>query len=63
MILALQYTALRISDVATLERDRIRDGEIFIRTTKNGKTVKLPVHPELQAALDILPIRRASASD
>jgi integrase len=38
-----------------LKRNRIRNGEIFIRTAKNGKPVKLPVHPELQAALDILP--------
>ena len=37
MVLLLRYTALRISDVAMLERNRIRDGEIFVRTTKNGK--------------------------
>ena len=61
MILALRYTALRISDVATLERDRIRGGEIFVRTTKNGKVVKLPVHADLQAALDRLPIPRGRA--
>jgi integrase len=41
--------------VATLAKDRIRDGEIYLRTMKNGKVVKLPVHPELQAALDVLP--------
>jgi hypothetical protein len=45
MLLLLRYTALRISDVATLGRDRIRNGEIFLRTTKNGKAVKLPVPP------------------
>ena len=55
MVLLLRYTGLRISDVATLERRRIRDGEILLRTAKNGKPVKLPVHPELQAALEILP--------
>ncbi len=58
MILLLRYTALRISDVSTLERDRVRDGEIFVRTTKNGKIVKLPVHPDLQAALGLLPVPR-----
>ena len=60
MMLLLRYTALRISGVATLKRDRIRDGEIFVRTTKNGKAVRLPVHADLQAALDILPLPRGS---
>src|SRR4051794_37207556 len=55
MTLLLRYTALRIGDVALLAKDRIRDGEIYLRTMKNGKVVKLPVHPELQAALDVLP--------
>jgi integrase len=36
VVLLLRYTALRISDVATLERDRVRNGEIFVRTTKEG---------------------------
>jgi site-specific recombinase XerD len=58
MMLLLRYTALRISDVAMLERNRIRDSEIFVRTTKNGKAVRLPVHPDLKAALDILPVPR-----
>jgi site-specific recombinase XerD len=31
MVLLLRYTALRISDVATLERDRVRDGETNAR--------------------------------
>jgi site-specific recombinase XerD len=56
MILLLRHTALRISDVAMLRRDRVRAGEILLRTAKNGKPVKLPVHPELQAALDRLPL-------
>jgi len=60
MVLLLRYTALRISDVATLRRDRIRDGEVFLRTAKNGKPVKLPVHPDLQMALDILPLPRGA---
>jgi site-specific recombinase XerD len=60
MILLLRYTALRISDVATLVKDRIRNGEIFVRTSKNGKPVRLPVHPDLQAALDILPLPRGA---
>lgn len=60
MVLLLRYTALRISDVSTLERDRVRDGEIFVRTTKNGKLVRLPVPGDLQTALDVLPAPRGA---
>jgi len=59
MVLLLRYTALRISDVATFRRDCIRHDEIYLRTLKNGKVVKLPVHPELQCALEVVPIPRA----
>jgi len=62
IVLLLRYTALRISDVALLEKCRIRSGEIFLRTTKNGKPVKLPVHHDLQAALDVLPVPRGADS-
>ena len=46
--------------MSTLERNRVRNGEIFIHTTKNGKPVKLPVHPDLQTALDVLPLPRGA---
>ena len=62
MVLLLRYTALRISDVATLEKNRVRNGEIFVRTAKNGKPARLPVHAALQGALDILPTPRGAAS-
>ncbi|HVP45464.1 MAG TPA: permease prefix domain 1-containing protein [Bryobacteraceae bacterium] len=58
MVLLLRYTALRISDVATFARDRVRNGEIYLRTMKNGKVVKLPVPAELQRALNIVPAPR-----
>jgi len=58
--LLLRYTALRISDVATLRRDRVRHGEILVRTTKNGKPVKLPVPADLKAALELLPLPRGA---
>lgn len=60
MILLLRYTALRISDVVTLERSRIRDGKIYLRTAKNGKSVLLMVHPDLQSALNVLPVPRGA---
>lgn len=56
MTLLLRYTALRISDVALLARERVRDGMIHLRTLKNGKSVFLPLHPTLRAALTMLPL-------
>jgi site-specific recombinase XerD len=63
MIKLLRHTALRISDVATFRRDSIRHGEIFLRTLKNGKVVKLPVHPDLQSAIDVVPNPRGAAGE
>ena len=63
MVLLLRYTGLRISDVAILEKERVRDGEIHLYTAKNGRPVRLPVHPGLRAALDRLPRPRAAAED
>ncbi len=60
MVLVLRYTALRISDVALLRKDRIRVGRIYLRTTKNGKPVFLKVHRDLQAALHVLPLPRGA---
>ena len=58
VVLLLRYTRLRIWDVATLERDRVRDGQILLHTQKTGGTVFLPVPDELQRALDALPCPR-----
>jgi site-specific recombinase XerD len=58
MVLLLRYTGLRISDVATLGRDRMQPGQILLHTQKTGGTVFLPVPAELQAALDALPCPR-----
>jgi len=60
IVLLLRYTGLRVSDVATLTRDRVRNGEIHLYTAKNGKPVRLPVPPELQTALDGLPVPRGA---
>jgi len=43
MVLLIRYTALAISDVATLARDRVRDGEIRVFRRKTGNVVRLPV--------------------
>jgi integrase len=47
LLLLLRYTAMRISDVALLERSRVRDGQIFVRATKNGKPIFLPAAHDL----------------
>lgn len=63
MVLLLHHTALRISDVATLARDRVRDGQLFVRTLKTGGMVYLPVPDDLQTALEALPNPRGAGSE
>jgi site-specific recombinase XerD len=63
MVLLFRYTALRISDVALLERSRVTDGHIRLRTMKNGKPVFLPVPLDLQFALDAVPIPRGTTGE
>lgn len=67
MILTLRYTALRIGDVAMLNRDRLsRESgrwRIFLRTEKSGKPVFLPIPRELKDALDVVPAPRGAAKD
>jgi site-specific recombinase XerD len=55
MILLLRYTGLRISDVATLSRDRVKGDHIYLHTMKNGKSLYLPIPPLLRTTLDGLP--------
>jgi integrase len=56
MILLLRYTALRVSDVALFRRDRIGNRRVYLRTAKNGKPVFLPVKPDLEMALECVPL-------
>ena len=63
MILLLRHTALRISDVATLSRGRIQNGEMFLHTLKTGGLVKLPVPADLQAALEAVPSSKGATED
>ncbi|KKM61103.1 hypothetical protein LCGC14_1535060 [marine sediment metagenome] len=55
MVLLMRYTALGISDVYSLRRDKVRDGMIETRRTKTDKPILLPVLADLQAALDAVP--------
>ncbi len=63
MVLLLDNTALRISDIATLSRDRVRDGRIVLRTLKTGHVVSLPIWPLTQMALDALPAPRGAETN
>ncbi len=63
MVLMQRFYGLRVSDVATLERDRIRNGEIFLHTLKNGKDLWLPLFPEVQRALECVPSPIGATSD
>ncbi len=63
MILILRFYALRISDVATLERSRIHDDYILVRALKNGQMLWLPLRPEVRSALDILPLPQGADPD
>jgi site-specific recombinase XerD len=60
MVLLLSNTALRVSDVALLARDRVRDGRVILRTLKTGDIVSLPIWRETQTALDALPLPRGT---
>lgn len=62
MVLLLRYTALRISDVATMERNRIQGGQLLLHTQKTGGAVFLPIPKELQAALDAVPLPRGAGT-
>ena len=53
-------TALRISDIATLARDRVNGGRIIVRTMKTGQPVLLRIWPETQTAMEALPPPRGS---
>jgi integrase len=59
-VLLLRHAALRISDVALLERSRIQDGSLLLYTKKTGGTVLLPLPDELLAALEALPVPRGA---
>lgn len=50
-----RYLGLRRGDILALPRMAYRDGHISLRTSKTGRTMKLPVTGELAAILDAAP--------
>jgi site-specific recombinase XerD len=63
MILLMIETGLRISDAATLRKDRVPNGRIFLRTLKTGGMVFQPVVATLQKALDAVPAARGAGEN
>jgi integrase len=51
----LLYSAQRRSDVLQLGRQHMRDGLLHIKQSKTGKSLAIPLHPELSAVLDATP--------
>jgi site-specific recombinase XerC len=64
-----RFTALAISDVATLERSRVEWDKgrgywkVMVRRQKTGTPVFLPIPNEVKMALDALPAPRGAAID
>jgi len=52
LMLLLQYSGLRISDVVKLEKRHIQDGKLMIQTQKTNEIVWLPLPPFVLNALD-----------
>jgi len=55
IVLLMHFYGLRISDVATLKRDRIENGQLFLHALKNGALIWLPLYDEVRDALEALP--------
>lgn len=51
----LLYTGQRRADVVRMGRQHLRDGVLYIRQSKTGTEVSIPLHPTLRASLDALP--------
>jgi integrase len=62
MILMMWRYGLRVSDVATLERERVRNGRIFSHAMKNGSSLWLPLFADLEMALKALPVPQGAPS-
>lgn len=55
IMLLLRNSGLRIADAVSLTRDRVKNGKLFLYTSKTGTPVWCPLPPETLAALTALP--------
>ena len=51
LVLLMYHTGLRIRDAVTLRTDAVRDGRLYLRTTKTGTDVFCPLPPQVLEAL------------
>src|SRR6516164_5044248 len=63
MILLMRYYALRVSDVATLRRDRIQGDQILLHAVKNGATLWLPLYADVKRALECVPLPEGASAE
>jgi integrase/recombinase XerD len=63
MILLLSTYGLRLSDVATLEKNRVKDGMIFLHALKNGAAIRLPLFPAVEFSLNAVPTPNGAPTD
>jgi integrase/recombinase XerD len=54
LTMLLRYSGLRITDAVCLERKRIKDGVLTLRTAKTGTPVRVPLPPVCIAALEAI---------
>ncbi|AUM72918.1 tyrosine-type recombinase/integrase [Paracoccus jeotgali] len=55
-LMLLLYTGQRRSDVVRMGRQHVRSGVLSITQQKTGQDVHIPLHPDLKALLDKLPL-------
>jgi integrase/recombinase XerD len=54
LTLLLRYSGLRITDAVCLEKSRIKDGVLTLRTAKTGTTIRVPLPPAVTEALSAI---------
>jgi integrase len=62
MVLLMRHTGLRIGDVITLARERVRDGSIELHTAKTSGLIRLPLPLVVLEALREVPIPRGATT-
>lgn len=55
-VLIAAYAGLRISEIIALTRDDVKDGCLYIRTSKSGKPRVVPVHEAIRGPVKRLPL-------
>jgi integrase len=53
-VAVLRWTGLRIRNVVQSRRSQIFDEYIILRTQKNNKAVRLPLHPDILKSLEMI---------